>query len=160
MRIAFALLSAILLLSACNEPEDILLLRCEAVLKQRLPDPRRYERAEVLSTSEHLSMEAWRVLMLAEIGQEHGEPALIRRAEWNLDQKIGERKSLKQSAPYLLTKFISYHAPNMYGTWKRSLAICTYLSDTASPNLVVDADVRINGLTGRLWMARQHKHNE
>lgn len=122
-----------MLLAGCNPFESKFVAACETALKSRLRSPSGYKRVEVTEYNNPISID---------------EYVAIRRAEKSelLKFEIDYMKnSNKQPTRHIA--FISYDAPNAYGTLVRGTSQCEYVTSDGDASRASEILVKIDGKT-------------
>ncbi|MES0168054.1 hypothetical protein NKJ87_19025 [Mesorhizobium sp. M0027] len=117
---------------------------CEVVLKKRLLAPAGYKRVEITENSEPLSLDDY----LKDRNTTSESERLLWTRMYN-DDIVGK------NPPTKFTLFISYDAPNAYGTPVRGLSMCEYRSISASKSNAAWYSVIVDNFTQTGWLKDQ-----
>ncbi|THK35637.1 hypothetical protein EHS39_23705 [Ensifer sp. MPMI2T] len=137
MTIALSMITA---LSSCSFFDSEMVTACEASLQKRLRSPSEYKRFEITSYEEKLDRAAFsRYLTDDKVGAVFREAQLREFDRGTLD-------------PTLFSLFISYDAPNAFGTPIRGIARCEYMNARGDDSGASEHDVMIDGKTYTDWL--------
>ncbi|MER9449326.1 hypothetical protein [Mesorhizobium sp. M0254] len=117
---------------------------CEAVLKKRLLAPAGYKRVETSESSEPIPLEDYL--------KDRGAATESDRILWT---RMYSDDSGRKNPPTKFTLFITYDAPNAYGTPVRGLSMCEYRSLSASKSGAAWYSVIVDNFTQTGWLREQ-----
>ncbi len=141
---ALLLSAALLLLSGCSFGDSKLLATCEAEVKARLLAPAGYHRIEAKEYSEDMTIEAWMAASMA------ADPTM--KGVYDVDAAAMKRDG---KTPKKLSAFITYDAPNAYGTPIRGVSACEYLTVDGQVDDNAKYEIQVDQLTHLQWYRKQ-----
>ncbi|MEO5323077.1 hypothetical protein PV773_07120 [Mesorhizobium sp. CC13] len=143
--VAAAVATAVSMQTGFFNPFDSRMTRaCEATLKKRLRSPSMYKRVEISDSKEPMSLDTYLKM----------ESASDQSAV-NLYTQMYKDAVARGDQPTVFTSFITYDAPNAYGTPVRGIVACAYSSSDGSKSSASEFNVQIDGLTHIRWLADQ-----
>lgn len=136
MRCVWGVLLSAIALAGCNPFEPKLYSVCEEVLKERLRSPSGYKRVEISAYENKMTIADW----LSEANRDTPSSA-------GTNKIIAEGMERRGETPVRHKLYISYDAPNAYGTLVRGLSECTYVSSDGKTTHASRFNVKIDGKT-------------